>query len=107
MDNVPGINPLPADCALLERAVDHYRNNGRVTTVILGGSLARSIADFYSDIDLYVVARDGFFVAVFDKRDAAALVLGSPLFRFTVDAIPGGSRDYINTYPGPVKLDLM
>ena len=107
MDNVPGIDLLPAHCALLERAVDHFRNDGRVTAVILGGSLARSIADFYSDIDLYVVARDGFFDAVFDERNAAALALGSPLFRFTVDAIPGGSRDYIITYPGPVKLDLM
>ena len=44
---------------------------------------------------------------MFDGRDAAALALGSPLFRFTVDPIPGGSRDYIVTYPGPVKLDLM
>jgi predicted nucleotidyltransferase len=107
MDNVPGIDLLPAHCALLERAVDHFRNDGRATAGILGGSLARNIADFYSDIDLYVVARDGFFDAVFDERDAAALALGSPLSRFTVDAIPGSSRDYIITYPGPVKLDLM
>src|SRR5215213_433769 len=107
MGNVPGIDLLPAHCALLERAADHFWDDGRVRAVILGGSLACSIADFYSDMDVYVVARDGFFDAVFDERDPAALILGSPLFRFTIDAIPGGSRDYIITYPGPVKLDLM
>ena len=67
----------------------------------------RGTADFYSDVDLYVVTRDGSFDALFDEREAAALAAGSPLFRFAVDPIPGGSRDYIVTYPGPIKLDLM
>ncbi len=35
------------------------------------------------------------------------MALGSPLLRFVVDPIPGGSRDYMVTYPGPIKLDLM
>ena len=26
---------------------------------------------------------------------------------FTIEPIPGGSRDYIVTYPGPIKIDLM
>ena len=78
-----------------------------MTGMVLGGSFAHGAADFYSDVDLYIVARDESFGAVFDERDAAARIIGSPLFRFTVDPIPGGSRDYIVMYPGPVKLDLM
>jgi len=75
--------------------------------MILGGSLAHGVPDSYSDVDLYVVARDESFDALFEESDIAALSVGSPLFRFTVDPIPGGSRDYIVTYPGPIKLDLM
>ncbi|MBA2712957.1 MAG: aminoglycoside 6-adenylyltransferase [Rubrobacteraceae bacterium] len=107
MDNMSGLDLLPAHRALLERVVAYFRDDDRVVGMILGGSLARGIADFYSDIDLYIVTRDESFDALFDGRDAAALALGSPLFRFAVDPIPGGSRDYIVTYPGPVKLDLM
>src|SRR5215204_4747505 len=105
MDYVPGLDLLPTHRALLEQAVDYFRDDDRVVGVILGGS--RGGADFYSDIDLYIVTRDESFGAVFDGRDAAAKALGSPLFRFTVDPIPGGSLDYIVTYPGPAKLDLM
>jgi predicted nucleotidyltransferase len=59
--------------------------------MILGGSLARGTADFYSDVDLYVVTRDGSFDALFDEREAAALAAGSPLFRFGVEPIPGAA----------------
>ncbi len=107
MGSVPGLDLLPVHRTMLGQAVDHFRDDDRVVGMILGGSLARGTADFYSDVDLYVVAHDGSFDAVFDKREAAARAAGSPLFRFTVDAIPRGSRDYIVTYPGPVKLDLM
>jgi predicted nucleotidyltransferase len=107
MHNVPGLGLLPAHHTLLERAVDHFRDDGRVMGMILGGSLAHGVPDFYSDVDLYIVTRDELFDAVFDEREATALALGSPLFRFAADPIHGGSRDYIITYPGPVKLDLM
>jgi predicted nucleotidyltransferase len=107
MDNLPGLELLPTHRALLERAVDYFRDDDRVVGMILGGSLAYGAADFYSDLDLYIVARDESFKAVFDERDDAARSIGSPLFRFAVDPVPGGSRDYIVTYPGPVKLDLM
>jgi len=107
MDNVPGLDLMPAHRALLERAVDHFRDDERVMGMILGGSLAHGVPDFYSDIDLYIVTHDEFFDALFDEREAAALAMGSALFRFTVDPIPGGSRDYIIVYPGAVKLDLM
>jgi len=107
MDNVFGLELLPTHRALLERAASYFRNDERVVGMILGGSLAHGVADFYSDVDLYIVARDESFEAVFDERDAAAGFIGSPLFGFTVDPVPGGSRDYIVTYPGPVKVDLM
>jgi predicted nucleotidyltransferase len=107
MDNVPGLDLLPAHRVLLERAVGYFRDDDRIAGMILGGSLARGAADFYSDVDLYIVARDESFEAVFAERDDAAESLGSPLFRFAVDPFPGGSRDYIVTYPGPAKLDLM
>lgn len=107
MDKVSGLDQLPAHRALLERAVSYFQDDGRVVGMILGGSLAHGAGDIYSDVDLYVVARDESFEAVFDERDAAARTIGSPLFRFTVDPVPGGSRDYIVMYQGPVKLDLM
>ena len=44
---------------------------------------------------------------MFEERGAVALTLGSPLVSFAIDPIPGGSRDYIVTYPGPIKIDLM
>jgi predicted nucleotidyltransferase len=87
--------------------VGYFRDDDRIAGLILSGSLARGAADFYSDVDLYIVARDESFEAVFAERDDAAESLGSPLFRFAVDPVPGGSRDYIVTYPGPTKLDLM
>ncbi|HET7271778.1 MAG TPA: aminoglycoside 6-adenylyltransferase [Rubrobacter sp.] len=107
MDNVPGLDRLPVHRALLERAVDCFRDDDRVVGMILGGSMAHGAVDFYSDVDLYIVVRDESFEAVFDERDVAAGATGPPLFCFDVDPIPGGSRDYIVTYPGPIKLDLM
>jgi len=91
----------------LERAVARFRDDDRVPGLVLGGSLALGGADFYSDVDLYVIVRDEALDPVFAERDAAAQAIGSSLFRFTVEPVPGGSRDYIVTYPGPVKLDLM
>jgi predicted nucleotidyltransferase len=107
MDRVIGLDRLPAHRSLLGRAVNYYLDDDRVVGMILGGSLTRGSADSYSDVDLYIVARDGSFDAVFDERDVAALAIGSPLFSFDVDPVPGGSRDYIVMYLGPVKLDLM
>ena len=107
MNNVPGLDLLPAHRALLERAVNYFRDDDRIVGMILGGSLAHGAADLYSDVDLYIVARDESFEALFDERDDAARSIGSPLFSFAVDPVPGGSRDYIVTCPGPVKLDLM
>ena len=73
----------------------------------MGGSLARGGADFYSDVDLYVVVRDGAFEEVFAERAPIAEAVGSPLFAFDVDPVPGGSTDHIVLYEGPVKFDFM
>jgi predicted nucleotidyltransferase len=107
VDNVTALSRLPQHRNLLERAVARFRDDDRVLGLVLGGSLAIGGADFYSDVDLYMIVRDESLDAVFAERDAAAEAIGSPLLRFTVEPVPGGSRDYIVTYPGPVKLDLM
>ena len=73
----------------------------------MGGSLARGRADFYSDVDLYVVVRNGAFEEVFAERAPIAEAVGSPLFAFDVDPVPGGSTDHIVLYEGPVKFDFM
>ena len=107
MERPAALDRLPQHRSLLELAVARFRDDDRVSGLVLGGSLARGEADFYSDVDLYVIARDRAFDAVFAERDDAAEAIGSPLSRFAVDPLPGGSRDYIVLYPGPVKLDLM
>jgi predicted nucleotidyltransferase len=107
VDNVTALSRLPQHRNLLERAVARFWDDDRVPGLVLGGSLAIGGADFYSDVDLYMIVRDASLDAVFAERDAAAEAIGSPLLRFTVEPVPGGSRDYIVTYPGPVKLDLM
>ena len=95
----------------LGRAVARLREDERVVGLVLGGSLARGAADRYSDVDLYVVVRDGAFDAVLAERDAIAKELGSTLFAFDVDPVPGGSTDRIVLYEGPdgkpIKLDFM
>jgi predicted nucleotidyltransferase len=107
MDSVPGLDLLSAHRVLLERAMNYFQGDDRVVGMILGGSLAHGTADFYSDVDLYIVARDESFEAVFDERDVAAEALGSHLFRFAVDPITRGSQDYYVAYRGPIKFDFM
>jgi predicted nucleotidyltransferase len=96
---------------LLERAVARLRDDARVVALVVGGSLAHGLADPYSDVDLYVVVRDETFDGVLAERDAVAGGVGSPLFAFDVDPVPGGSTDRIVVYEGPdgfpVKFDLM
>jgi len=91
----------------LERAVARFRDDVRVVGLVVGGSLAHGAADFYSDVDLYVVVRDEAFDEIFAERDAIVGAVGSPLLGFDVDPIPGGSTDHIVIYEGPVKFDFM
>jgi hypothetical protein len=51
--------------------------------------------------------RDEAFDEIFAERDATVEAVGSPLFRFDVDPMPGGSSDHIVVYKGPVKFDFM
>jgi hypothetical protein len=48
--------------------------------------------DFYSDVDLYVVVRDGAFEDIFAERNSTAEAVGSPLFAFDVDPVPGAPQ---------------
>jgi predicted nucleotidyltransferase len=91
----------------LEHAVARFRDDVRVVGLVAGGSLAHGAADFYSDVDLYIVVQDEAFDEIFAERDAIVEAVGSPLFGFIVDPMPGGSTDHIVIYEGPVKFDFM
>src|SRR5215212_4970720 len=104
---LPSLNGLPKHRKLLERAVAHFRDDVRVVGLVAGGSLAHGAADFYSDVDLYIVVKDAAFDRIFAERDAIVEAVGSPLFGFVVDPVPGGSTDHIVIYEGPVKFDFM
>jgi predicted nucleotidyltransferase len=96
---------------LLGRAVARLWDDARVVGLVLGGSLARGAGDPYSDVDLYIVVSDGAFDGALSERDAVTEVVGSLLFAFDVDPMPGGSTDRIVVYEGPdgfpVKFDFM
>jgi hypothetical protein len=62
---------------------------------------------FYSDVDLYIGVRDEAFDEIFAERDVIVEAVGSPLFGFIVDPMPGGSTDHIVIYEGAVKFDFM
>jgi predicted nucleotidyltransferase len=104
---LPSLARLPQHRELLERAFARLRDDAGAVGLVVGGSLAHGRADFYSDVDLYVVVRDGAFEEVFAERDPIAEAVGSPLFAFDVDPVPGGSTDHIVVYEGPVKFDFM
>jgi predicted nucleotidyltransferase len=105
--HLPNLERLPRHRELLERAFARFRDDIRAVGLVVGGSLARGGADFYSDVDLYVVVRDGDFEDVFAERNSTAEAVGSPLFGFAVDPVAGGSTDHIVLYDGPVKFDFM
>src|SRR5918998_779416 len=84
-----------------------FRDDIRLVGLVVGGSLARGEVDFYSDLDLYVVVWAGAFEDVFAERNSTAEAVGSPLFGFVVDPMPGCSTDHIVLYEGPVKFDFM
>jgi predicted nucleotidyltransferase len=105
--HLPSLDRLPQHRELLERVFARFRDDIRAVGLVLGGSLAQGGADFYSDVDLYVVVRDGAFEDVFAERNSTAEAVGSPLFNFAVDPVPRGSTDHIVVYDGPVKFDFM
>ena len=101
------LDRLPKHRELLERAVDRFREDVRVVGLLAGGSLADGIADFYSDVDLYIVVRDEEFDEIFAERGVTVEAVGFALFGFDVHPMPAGSTDYIVIYEGPVKFDFM
>jgi len=104
---LPSLDRPPQHRELLGRALAWFRDDVRAVGLVVGGSLAHGETDFYSDVDLYVVVRDGAFEDVFAERASIAEAVGSPLFCFTVDPVPRGSTDYIVVYEGPIKFDFM
>jgi predicted nucleotidyltransferase len=104
---LPSLDRLPQHRELLERAFARFRYDIRTVGLVVGGSLARGGADFYSDVDLYVVVRNGAFGEVLAERDSTAEAVGSTFFGFVVDPVAGGSTDHIVLYDGPVKFDFM
>jgi Streptomycin adenylyltransferase len=105
--SLPSLDGLPEHRKLLEHAVARFRDDVRVVGLVTGGSLAHGGADFYSDVDLYIVVQNEAFDEIFAERDVTVEAVGSPLFGFSVDPLPGGSTDHIVIYEGPVKFDFM
>jgi predicted nucleotidyltransferase len=101
------LDRLPEHRKLMERAVARFQEDVRVVGLVAGGSLAHGAADFYSDVDLYIVAQDEASDEIFAERNAIVESVGTPLFGFDVDPLPGGSTDHIVIYEGPVKFDFM
>ena len=103
------LSSLPAHRRLLERLVERLGDDDRIAGAVLGGSFADPTVetDFGSDLDCYVVVRDGEFESVFDDRDTFAAAIGDPRYGFVPDHLPGGDRDYVVLYDGPVKVDFV
>jgi predicted nucleotidyltransferase len=108
MDHVPNLDRLPEHRELLKCAIARFRADDRVVGLVLSGSLSRGgVADFSSDIDLYIAVRGDAFGSVLADRDVVAEGVGAPLFSFVLDPMPVGSQAHIVIYPGPVKIDFM
>jgi predicted nucleotidyltransferase len=104
---LPSLDRLPEHSKLLESAIARLRDDVRVVGLVAGGSLAHGGTDFYSDVDLYIVVQDEALDEIFAERNVTAGTVGSPLFGFDVEPLPGGSTDHIVIYEGPVKFDFM
>jgi predicted nucleotidyltransferase len=89
---LPSLARLPQHRELLERAFARLKDAAGAVGLVVGGSLAHGGADFYSDVDLYVVVRDGAFEDIFAERNSTAEAVGSPLFAFDVDPVPGAPQ---------------
>lgn len=53
---IPGLAAWPDHLRILVQAVEHFQQDSRVPGLLLGGSFASGEPDFYSDLDLYIVA---------------------------------------------------
>jgi len=102
------LDQFPEHRRVLDAVVAAYRDDPRVTGVLLGGSNVAGGMDGYSDVDLDVVVADAAFDAVFAERDRVVAAAGRPLYRFFAD-VPGSDHLYVVLYDtpaGPVKLDV-
>jgi predicted nucleotidyltransferase len=71
--------------AVLQRFASACQDDARIEAAFLGGSNAAGTADAFSDLDLYVIAADEDYDALFADRDVLLCKLGEPLFREDFD----------------------
>jgi trans-aconitate 2-methyltransferase len=66
--------------ALIDLFVKACRADDRVLAAFLGGSYTRGAADFYSDLDLYLITTDDDFDDFCAYRESFLQLLGEPVF---------------------------
>lgn len=94
VDQLPALRRLPEHRRLLEQAVALFREDARVVGLVVGGSLAHGQADFYSDVDLYVVVRDGRACEeVWGGRETVAQKVGKRIVGVDVDRDTDGDSE--------------
>ncbi len=71
---------LPNHRAFLDRFIQAYRDDDRITAVFLGGSYSVHAADEHSDLDLFVVVTDDDYDNVLGEQVAFLNSLGEPVF---------------------------
>jgi predicted nucleotidyltransferase len=104
---VVGLAAWPEHRRLLDRAVARFHKDARVPGLLLGGSFVSGNPDFYSDLDLYIVVDDRYFLDVLAEKKPAASAAGRVLTGFVSDHLgPGGDEMYIAVYDGPVEIDF-
>ncbi len=104
---IPRLAAWPEHRRVLARMVEYFQHDARVPGLLLGGSFAVGSPDFYSDLDLYVIARDEHFADLLAQKQTAAAAAGRVLTGFVPDHLgPGGEEMYIAVYDGPVKADF-
>ena len=104
---LPAFAAWPEHYRVLTAALAHFEADKRVPGVMLGGSFAGGRPDFYSDVDLYLIVRDGDFAAVLAEKERAAAAAGRVLTGFIPDHLgPGGDEMYIAVYDGPIHADF-
>jgi Streptomycin adenylyltransferase len=79
------VPPIPGsvrrtDRSFLERLVAATESDGRVATLLLGGSHAAGTADAYSDLDLTLITTDDGFESLHAERFELLRGLGDPIF---------------------------
>src|SRR5437660_10548863 len=84
---IPGLVAWPEHRRVLAKAVERFQQDDRIPGLLLGGSFASGSHDFYSDLDLYIVADDEHFADVLAEKTTAAATAGRMLTAFVPDQL--------------------